>query len=943
MLRKPLVASVFVVLAMATRAAAGDYSVGIGKAVITTGDEPAVVSAAYPPNPIQKGSYQGIGLEARAVYIAKPDGSEPIVLIAVDMISLCAWDGDYVRNYTGYGIPGLSRDRILLNISHTHTAPQTCDTSVRVQNDNDVVIEGAKRGGEWRDWVLGKIIAAVKSAYTARVPATLRFYRSKFDEGMNRRFFDGTRNPAPGTAAMTDLAGTTLVDHTGYDQTLDVVTVTDDANVTTGVLFFYGMHPTTLYIFPIKESASEPDLYYLHPDYPGFARKTIEARLTGSKAVFFQAMGGNVNPRRYTPGYAAAKNTGTDLGNRVIEMITTTTKLYPNVEFPNPQDPAHPTDHLVLSAGTAITAFSRAWAAPLQTAASLGRLGGSAGEPVGTEKEAAGIGNEAVQHSSWWLWARHYCATPTGHGGGNDRCELRTKPNLTPAVPIDVDLSMDIELQTFTIGQWRIAGLSHEPVTEYGLKLRNNWPGSGPVTVVGYINREQTYLPTSGQVNDDDRCAAAHTCDYPRLRFGGYEGFTAQVMNGLPAPWATDFTTGNKYDLDREIDAVLALAKGPTSPPLVNWARMQKTTVDATSAMDDVVFKPEAAINGDRRGVRWGVDAENGSGWHGAIRNPSPTNPEWIVVDFHAPRTLEEIDVYTVQDRLYETPTPPVGPTTRCDLYGIYDFQVQYLDATRWLDNEDDQWVTIPLGERVGPTAYGSITNNGLAWRTFKFAPLTTNKIRVLVTRARNDTPEIQAPFARIVEIEAWGKPLSRTNVAHRASGATAAASSTQTGNDPVAAINGERVGINWGGDPLTGSGWHAATQTFPQWLRVDFGQLRTIDEIDVYSLRDNFATSTAEASEDDLATLYHLVDFDVQYSTDTATPPAESSWIPVGHGSVRNNERVWRRITFEPVAARSIRVKVLSVAPPKGPGNPPFARIVEVEAWTPPDFLSGH
>ena len=70
-------------------------------------------------------------------------------------------------------------------------------------------------------------------------------------------------------------------------------------------------------------------------------------------------------------------------------------------------------------------------------------------------------------------------------------------------------------------------------------------------------------------------------------------------------------------------------------------------------------------------------------------------------------------------------------------MYGIQDFEVQYWDGS--------QWVTVPNG---------AVTGNDKAMRVFTFPEITTTKIRVFVTNARNN-------FSRLTEIEAIGCPAS--------------------------------------------------------------------------------------------------------------------------------------------------------------------------------------
>jgi YD repeat-containing protein len=79
-----------------------------------------------------------------------------------------------------------------------------------------------------------------------------------------------------------------------------------------------------------------------------------------------------------------------------------------------------------------------------------------------------------------------------------------------------------------------------------------------------------------------------------------------------------------------------------------------------------------------------------------------------------------------------------------------------------------------------------------------------------------------------------------RANFALAISGATASASSTSSSSYPAsAAINGDRKGTYWG----LGGGWMDATaNTYPDWIQVDFNGGKTIDEVDVFTLQDNYS-----------------------------------------------------------------------------------------------------
>jgi hypothetical protein len=129
-------------------------------------------------------------------------------------------------------------------------------------------------------------------------------------------------------------------------------------------------------------------------------------------------------------------------------------------------------------------------------------------------------------------------------------------------------------------------------------------------------------------------------------------------------------------------------------------------------------------INGDRKGTNFG----NGGGWNDGTNG---VFPDWLEVAFNGTKTIDEVDVFSIQDS-YTNPIEPT-PTTKVTFLGAADFTVQYWTGT--------QWLAVPNGV---------VRNNTLAWRTVTFAPLATARIRVLVERAQDG-------WSRLAEVEAYG------------------------------------------------------------------------------------------------------------------------------------------------------------------------------------------
>jgi RHS repeat-associated protein len=156
------------------------------------------------------------------------------------------------------------------------------------------------------------------------------------------------------------------------------------------------------------------------------------------------------------------------------------------------------------------------------------------------------------------------------------------------------------------------------------------------------------------------------------------------------------------------------------------------------------------------------------------------------------------------------------------------------------------------------------------------------------------------------------------TNVAAASNGATATASSTYNSTTTPASgvINGDHKGSNWG----SGGGWMDNTAgTYPDWLQIDFSGSKTISEIDVYTIQDNYS-SPSEPTETMTFSNYGLTNYAVQYWDGSA-------WQTISGGSVTGNNKVWRKFTFSNVTTNKIRVSITGTADG-------ISRLAEVEAY---------
>ena len=395
-------------------------------------------------------------------------------------------------------------------------------------------------------------------------------------------------------------------------------------------------------------------------------------------------------------------------------------------------------------------------------------------------------------------------------------------------------------------------------------------------------------------------------------------------------------------------------------------------------------YPASSVINGDRKGMGWG----SGGGWADGTAN---TWPDWMEVQFNGPQSIEEIDVFTVQDS-YATPSDPtLGMTfTR---WGVRDFVVQYWTGSVWQN--------VPGG---------NVADNTFVWCQFNFSPVTTSRIRVLISDglasnsrlteieayavlgSENHSPTVMVtspapgavfPVSTPVALEAtasdsdgsvsqvdfwangalvgtdttgtadlytisWSPAVAgtytltavvtdnggatgtsspvtvtltpqpgRVNVALATNGGLAVASSTYANGYPASSLtNGDRKGLGWG----SGGGWADGTaNAWPDWVEVQFNGPRSIEEINVFTVQDSYATPS-DPTLGMTFTRWGVRDFIVEYWTG-------SDWQPVPGGIVSDNTRVWRQFNLVPVTTSRIRVWITE-------GLASSSRLTEIEVY---------
>lgn len=159
------------------------------------------------------------------------------------------------------------------------------------------------------------------------------------------------------------------------------------------------------------------------------------------------------------------------------------------------------------------------------------------------------------------------------------------------------------------------------------------------------------------------------------------------------------------------------------------------------------------------------------------------------------------------------------------------------------------------------------------------------------------------------------GRNGIRSNLALASLGVVASASSTYSSAFPPSGVNnGDRKGINWG----NGGGWADGTaNSYPDWIQLDFGHTVWIDEIDVYTVQDNYP-SPIEPTPNTTFSLYGITDYSVQYWNGT-------SWVTIR--SVTGNNLVGRTFIFSTIFTTKIRVLINNALNS-------YSRVTEIEAY---------
>ena len=250
------------------------WEAGVAKAVITP-REPIWMAGFGFRNKPSEGVRQDIYVRA----LALRDASAKIsVLVTLDLASIDFRMAEELaagcrKRY------GVARDRLLLNVSHTHSGPVAGLKPLPLYGLAAAEREVVER---YTADLMGKTVEAVGVAIRNLAPATLVFEQGLAGIAVNRRRVGRRSLPGP-------------VDHD-----VPTLAVRDPAGKLRAIVVGYACHATTL------------SDYLISNDWPGYAIEAIEKAHPGAAALFVQGCGADAN---------ALPRAGEDLSRKRGEIL----------------------------------------------------------------------------------------------------------------------------------------------------------------------------------------------------------------------------------------------------------------------------------------------------------------------------------------------------------------------------------------------------------------------------------------------------------------------------------------------------------------------------------------------------------------------------------------------------------------------------------------------
>ena len=258
------------------------WKAGVAKTVITP-TEPIWMAGFGSRTKPSEGVRQEIYVRAVALQDA---AGKTAVLVTLDLAGIEREMADAIAQGCQARF-GLTRDRLVLNVSHTHSGPVAGLVLMPLYDLNDAQREVVRR---YTADLMEKTISTVGRSIQNLAPARIEFGQSLAGIAVNRRRTRIRSLPGP------------------VDPDVPVLSIRDSGGKLQGIVVGYAAHATTL------------GDYLINGDWPGFALEEIEKRHPGATALFIQGCGADANalPRR---DEELARSYGKILASAVDEVL----------------------------------------------------------------------------------------------------------------------------------------------------------------------------------------------------------------------------------------------------------------------------------------------------------------------------------------------------------------------------------------------------------------------------------------------------------------------------------------------------------------------------------------------------------------------------------------------------------------------------------------------
>jgi hypothetical protein len=404
---------------------------------------------------------EGVDLPLWATVLALRDEATGTgaIIVDVDVLHLAGPLAGAMRDAVA-ALTGVPREHVRVSATHTHSGPTVGRTWVN---------EGADLVETYTASLPGRVAGAAWQAWRSLAPARLAAGTGTSHVGVNRR----VRAPDGRTVVGRNPEG--FFDPSVRVLRLDLAEGPGAGRPLAAVLH-YATHPTIM--------AYENRL--ITPDYPGVARRTVEA-VTGATCLFLQGCAGNAGPAE---GFTAGRTGDTAVYHRAGKILgAEAARVFLTLD-------THPYEAVfqeVLESGAPLGLY-RHEPGPepdgtLRVATSTATLpvrpfpGREEGEARANEARdvlaglrAAGASEDAIRDATWR-------AKRLSQQAGHSR--------LTDGRP-----EVQVELQAIRIGPAALLGAPMEVFGELGAAVAGGSPFSW-TAVSGYSNGTTGYLPTA--------------------------------------------------------------------------------------------------------------------------------------------------------------------------------------------------------------------------------------------------------------------------------------------------------------------------------------------------------------------------------------------------------------------------------------------------------------